>query len=153
MPQGVEEKVLVESSLIFAVGPSIIQQIPKVISLLGKRYVILGLHAREILYNAQSVENGVIKKTITPNVLVASIVVVINTQLKATTASQDECQSCPHAPKCIVCNGLHTVDYISCPLKPRYSKAKGALIEASATEVAQIRDQQKVLRNRLIRDN
>ena len=66
---------------------------------------------------------------------------------------QDESQSCPHPPKCILCNGLHNADYTDCPLKSSYSKAKGTLIKATAAEVASIRGQQKVLRNRLIRDN
>lgn len=45
--QGVEEEDLVEASMIFAVRPSNIQRIPKVISLLGEMYVIVALLARE----------------------------------------------------------------------------------------------------------
>lgn len=47
IPQGVEEEDLVEASMIFAVRPSNIQRIPKVISLLGEMYVIVALLARE----------------------------------------------------------------------------------------------------------
>ena len=44
-------------------------------------------------------------------------------------------------------------DYENCPLRPTYSKAKGALNSRDKTEVVQIRGQQRVARDRLIRDN
>lgn len=47
IPQGVEEEDLVEASMIFAVRSSNIQEIPKVISLLGEMHVIVALPARE----------------------------------------------------------------------------------------------------------
>ena len=52
-----------------------------------------------------------------------------------------------------MCNGSHNADYTEFSLKLSYSKAKDALIKATAAEVARIRDQQNVLKNRLIRDN
>lgn len=43
-------------------------------------------------------------------------------------------------------------DYENCPLKPTYSKAQGAITRRDKTEVVRIREQQKIARDRLIRD-
>ena len=70
---------------------------------------------------------------------------------------EEECKDgkrlCPHPPKCIVCNGLYVVDYVHCPLKPVYLKVKGSVKRHNGAEVLRIRGQQKLVRNRVIREN
>lgn len=157
IPQGVEEEDLVEASMIFAVRPSNIQRIPKVISLLGEMHVIVALPARETPIQCTQCGEWSHKKDNCAKRARCFYCSSDKHSVESHHCQKEECpdesQSCPHPPKCIVCNGPHSADYTDCPLKPSYSKAKGALIKATAAEAAQIRGQQKVLRNRLVRDN
>ena len=70
---------------------------------------------------------------------------------------EDDCvegaSSCPHPPKCIICNSSYNSSYEGCLLRPGYSKAKNSIVRPSNSEAAQIRGQQKALRGRLIWDN
>ncbi len=155
--QGVEEEDLVEASMIFAFRPSNIQQIPKVISLLGEIYVIVAVSARETPIQCTQCGKWSHKKDNfakrTRCFYCSSDKHSVENHYCQEEECQDESQICPHLPKCIVCNGPHNADYTDCPLKPSYFKAKSALIKATEVEAAQISGQQKVLRNRLIRDN
>ena len=70
---------------------------------------------------------------------------------------EDDCKDgnlpCPHPPKCIICSGSHQTSYEKYPLYPAYSKAKGSIQKVSGSEALRIRSQQKLLRDRLTRDN
>lgn len=69
------------------------------------------------------------------------------------TTCSDPTEPCPYPPKCIVCNGPHMVDHENCPLKPTYSKAKGAITRLGRAGIVRIRGQQKLARDWLIKDN
>ena len=157
IPQGIEEENLVEASVIFAVRLSNIQRIPKVISLFGEINVIVTLPARETPIQCTKCGEWSHKKDNcakhTRCFYCSSDKHLVESHHCQEEECQDESQSCPHSPKCIVCNSPHNADYTDYSLKQSYSKAKGALIKATSAEVAQINGQQKVLRNRLIPDN
>ncbi len=143
--------------MIFAVRPSNIQRILKVISLLGEMHVIVALPARETPIQCTQCREWSHKKDNctkrTRCFYCSSDKHSVESHHCQEEKCKDESQSCPHPPKCIVCNGPHNADYTDCPLKTSYSKAKSVLIKATEAEVAQIRGQQKDLRNCLIRDN
>ena len=157
IPQGVEEEDLVEVSMIFAVRPSNIQRIPKVISFLSEMHVIVALPARETPIQCTQCGEWSHKKDNCAKrtwcFYCSSDKLLVESHHYQEEECQDESQSCPHPPKCIVCNDPHNTDYTDCPLKSSYFKAKDALIKATAAKATQIRGQQKVLKNRLIRDN
>ncbi len=66
---------------------------------------------------------------------------------------KDGLKAYPHPPKCIVCNGPHTADFKRCPLKPVYTKPKGSIKRLSGADVSQICAQQKLIRERVVREN
>lgn len=66
---------------------------------------------------------------------------------------KDSLKACLHPPKCIVCNGPHRADFEHCPLKPVYSKPKGSIKRLCGADVSQIRGQQKLIRERVVREN
>ena len=66
---------------------------------------------------------------------------------------KDSLKACPQPPKCIVCNGPHTADFEQCLLKPMYSKTKRSIKRLGGADVSQIRRQQKLIRERVVREN
>lgn len=70
---------------------------------------------------------------------------------------EEECKDgtgqCPHPPRCIVYNGPHITSYEQCPLRPVYSKLKGSIKRPDGPEVLHTRGQQKLVRNRVIKEN
>ncbi len=151
IPQWVEEEDLVEASMIFAVGPSNVQRIPQVISFVDEMNVIVALPARENLIQFTKCGEWSHEKDDCAKRTRCFHSSSDKHQIESHHCQEEECQDesqcCTHPPKCIVCNGPHNADYIDCSQKPSYSKAKSALIKATAAEVARIGSQQKVLRN------
>lgn len=129
--------------MIFAVKPSNIQRVPKVISLLGEMHVMVACPARETPMQCTQCGEWSHKKDNCAKRGRCFYCSSDKHSLKGHYCQEEECQEesqgCPHPPKCIVCNGPHTTDYADCLIKPSYSKAKGTLVKATAAEVAQIR--------------
>lgn len=157
IPQGADEEHLLEANMIFAVRPANIQRIPKVISLLGGMHVIVALPARETPTQCTNCGEWSHKKENCAKrgrcFYCSSDKHIFETHKCEEGDCIEGAPNCPHAPKCIVCNGPHNASYERCPLRPGYSKAKNSIVRLSNNEAAQIRGQQKALRSRLIRDN
>lgn len=157
IPQGADEEHLLEANMIFAVRPSNIQRIPKVISLLGGMHVIVALPARETPTQCAKCGEWSHKKENCAKrarcYYCSSDKHVFETHRCEEGDCVEGASNCPHPPKCIVCNGPHNASYEGCPLRHGYSKAKNSIVRPSNNEAAQIRGQQKALRSRLIRDN
>ena len=147
----------IEANVIFAVRPQNIRQIPKVISLLGKMRVILALPPKETpkqylkcgewLHKMQNCAKRQQCFHCSSGKYDTDLYMCME------KICVDQTVPCPHSPRCIVCNGLHIANYENCTLRPTYSKAKGAITRRDKTEVVRIRGQQRVARDRLIRDN
>lgn len=150
IPQGTMEEELVEASMIFAVRPANIHNVPKVISLLSAMHVIV----RETYAQCTQCGEWSHKQE---NCAKRSRCFRCSSEkhsFDAHVCLEDKCldgdQACPHPPQCIVCAGPHKADYENCPLKPKNAKAKGATKRLEGPEIARIRGQQKALRNRQV---
>ncbi len=143
--------------MIFAVCPVNIHRIPKVISLLGAMHVVIALPAKESPVQCVKCGEWGHKKENCARRARCYHCSSDKHSFSAHKCEEDDCKDgnppCPHPPKCIVCNGPHQASYEECPLRPAYSKAKGSIQKASGPEVSRIRGQQKLLRDRLTRDN
>ena len=155
--QGVDEDELVEASMIFAVRPVNIHSIPKVISLLGAMHVVIALPAKESPVQCVKCGEWGHKKENCARRARCYHCSSDKHSFSAHKCEEDDCKDgnppCPHPPKCIVCSGPHQASYEECPLRPTYSKAKGSIQKASGSEASRVRGQQKLLRDRLTRDN
>lgn len=60
---------------------------------------------------------------------------------------------CPHPSRYIIYNGSHMADYENCLLKPTYSKTQDAIIKRDKIKIIRICEHQKIIKDRLIRDN
>lgn len=138
----------------FAVRPSNIQRIPKVISLLGEMHVIVALPARETPIKCAKCGEWRHKKENFAKRAQCYYCSSHKHVFETHQCEENDCvegaSNCPHPPKCIVCNDPSNK---GCPLRPGYSKAKNSIARPSNNEVAQIRGQQKALQSCLIRDN
>lgn len=157
IPQGVDENELAEASMIFAIRPGNIHSIPKVISLLGAMHIVTALPAKETPMQCANCRKWRHKQE-----NCAKRTQCYYRSSEKHTSSDHKCEEnecrdgnlpCPHPPKCIICNGPHQANYKQCPLGLTYSKAKSSIQKANSLEVARVRAQQKLLRDRLTRDN
>lgn len=148
---------VIEANMIFAVRQQKILTIPKVIPLLGRMRVIVALPPKETPRQCSQCGEWTHKKencAKRPRCFHCSS---DKHDASYHSCTEEECKdslkACPHPPKCIVCSGPHTANFEHCPLKPAYSKPKGSMRRLGGADVSQIRGQQKLIRDRVVREN
>ncbi len=142
---------------------------PKIIFLFGEMHVIVALPPKTLLSNANNVESGATKKRTVRNAPVVSIELwaclacmpffANPTNIKHSeenhTRHEDMClggeNPCPHPPERIVCSEPHGSNHENCSHRPSYSQSRGGFKRMDYAEVSRIRDQLKVIRNRMRR--
>lgn len=154
---GDSEEEMIEANMIFAVRQQNIRFVPKVISLLGKMRVIVALPPKQTPQQCLQCGEWIHNKE---NCAKRARCFQCSSDKHFTSMHcciEDECKDgvehCPHPPRCIVCSGPHITSYEQCPLRPVYSKLKGSIKRPDGPEVLRIRGQQKIVRNRVIREN
>ncbi len=117
--------------MIFAVHPSNIRIVPKVISLLGAMHVIVALPPKKnplqcIRYGEWSHRQENCAKHTRCYQCSSE-----KHTFESHKYGEEECAGgtdlCLHPSGCIVCSGPHAANYENCPLRPIYSKAKGLI--------------------------
>ncbi len=148
---------VIEANMIFAVRQQNIHTIPKVISLLDRMRVIEALPPKETPRQCFQCRELTHKKKNCAKQPRCFHCSSDNHDASDHSCTEDECkdslETFPHPPKCIVCNGSHTADFEHCLLKPIYSKPKVSIKRLGRADVSQIREQQKLIRGRVVRDN
>lgn len=129
--------------MIFAVCQQNIRTLPKVISLLGRMRVIVALPPKRTPRQCFLCWEWSHKKENCAKKLRCFICSSNKHEAGNHVCMKEKCKDgatvCPHPPKCIICNGPHEADFNHCPLKPLYSKLKGATKSISGPNVSQIR--------------
>ena len=148
---------VIEASMIFAVRQQNIRTIPKVISLLGRMRVVVALPPKKTPRQCSQCGKWTHKKK---NCAKRHRCFHCSSDKHDTSdhsCTEEKCKdslkACPHPPKCIMCNRPHTADFEYCPLKPVYSKPKGPIKRLGGADVSQIRGRQKLIRERVVREN
>lgn len=148
---------MIKANMIFAVRPQNIRTIPKVISLLGRMSVIVALSPKETPWQCSQYGEWSHKKE---NYAKKARCFLCNSDRHEASNHvymEEECKDgsavYPHPPKCIVCNGPHRADFDHCPLKPVFSKLQGSVKKPAGLNIVQVREQQKLIRDRVIREN
>ena len=148
---------VIEANMIFAVRQQNICTIPKVIPLLGRMQVIVALPPKETPRQCSQCGEWAHKKencAKRPRCFDCSS---DKHDASNHSCTEEECKdslkACPYPPKCIVCSGPHTANFEHYPLKPVYSKPKGSMRRLGGADVSEIRGQQKLIRDRVVREN
>ena len=148
---------VIEANMILAVRQRNIHTIPKVISLLDRMQVVVALPPKETTRQCSQCEEWTHKKKNCAKRPWCFHFSSNKHDAGDYSCTEEECinslKACPHPPKCIVCNGPHTADFEHCPLKPMYSKPKGSIKRLSGADLSQIRGQQKLIREQVVREN
>ncbi len=157
IPCGTKEEQLVEANMIFAVCPSNIRIMPKVISLLGAMHVIVALPPKKNPLQCVRCCEWSHRQENCAKLTRCYHCGSEKHAFESPKCGEERCADgtdlCPHLPRCIVCSGPHETNYENCPLRPIYSKAKGLIKRPDESEASRIRGQQKILRNCMVRDN